>query len=99
MRELDRNKQHGFCCGAGGGRMWMEEEPSKRVNINRANEVASSGANAVAVACPFCNTMLTDGLKHLGKDDDIAVLDLAVVVAASLKAAPERVPAPESAQA
>lgn len=98
VRELDRNKQHGFCCGAGGGRMWMEEEPSKRVNINRANEVATSGANAVAVACPFCNTMLSDGLKHLGKDEDIAVVDLAVVVAASLKAEPAPA-APESVQA
>lgn len=101
VKELERNKQHGFCCGAGGGRMWMEEEPSKRVNINRATEVAASGANAVAVACPFCNTMLTDGLKHLGKDDDIQVLDLAVVIAASLATrSPEPAPAPsESAQA
>ena len=88
VRELERNKEHGFCCGAGGGRMWMEEEPSKRVNINRATEVAASGANAVAVACPFCNTMLTDGLKHLGRDEDIAVVDLAVAIAASLPDAP-----------
>ena len=101
VRELGRNKEHGFCCGAGGGRMWMEEEPSKRVNINRATEVASSGANAVAVACPFCNTMLTDGLKHLGKDEDIAVVDLAVLVAASLSKPPVLTPAPaqEAAQA
>ncbi len=97
VQELGRNKEHGFCCGAGGGRMWMEEEPSKRVNINRAKEVAESGANAVAVACPFCNTMLTDGLKHLGKDEDIAVVDLAVVIAASLPAAPA--PAQDVAQA
>ena len=100
VQELDRNKEHGFCCGAGGGRMWMEEEPSKRVNINRASEVAASGANAVAVACPFCNTMLTDGLKHLGKDEDIAVVDLAVVVAASLVHTPAPAqPAAEVAQA
>ncbi len=100
VQELDRNKEHGFCCGAGGGRMWMEEEPSKRVNINRATEVAASGANVVAVACPFCNTMLTDGLKHLGKDDDIAVLDLAVVIAASLAQQPVAAPAvTESVQA
>ena len=77
--------------------MWMEEEPSKRVNINRAKEVAGSGANAVAVACPFCNTMLTDGLKHLGKDEEIAVVDLAVLVAAGLPKTPA--PAPETVQA
>jgi Fe-S oxidoreductase len=84
VQELDRNREHGFCCGAGGGRMWMEEEPHKRVNINRAKEVAESGADAVAVACPFCATMLTDGLKHLGKDEEIAVLDLAQVIANAL---------------
>ena len=100
VQELDRNKEHGFCCGAGGGRMWMEEEPSKRVNINRATEVAASGADVVAVACPFCNTMLTDGLKHLGKDEDIAVLDLAVVIAQSLAAQPVAAPVTtESVQA
>jgi Fe-S oxidoreductase len=84
VQELDRNREHGFCCGAGGGRMWMEEEPHKRVNINRAKEVAESGADAVAVACPFCATMVTDGLKALGKDEEIAVLDLAQVIANAL---------------
>lgn len=84
--ELDRNRRHGFCCGAGGARMWMEEEPSKRVNINRAQEVVNAGVNAVAVGCPFCKTMLTDGIKHFDKDEDIEVLDIAEVVAASLAA-------------
>ncbi|HEY8378732.1 MAG TPA: (Fe-S)-binding protein [Nannocystis sp.] len=86
VSELGRNREHGFCCGAGGGRMWMEEEPSKRVNINRAKEVAESGANAVAVGCPFCHTMISDGLKAVGKDEAIAVMDLAVVVANQLPA-------------
>lgn len=92
VQELGRNREHGFCCGAGGGRMWMEEEPSKRVNINRAKEVAEGGVNAVAVGCPFCHTMLSDGLKAVGKDEAIEVLDLAVVVARQLpadKAQPE----------
>ena len=89
VQELQRNREHGFCCGAGGGRMWMEEEPSKRVNINRAKEVAESGASAVAVGCPFCHTMLSDGLKAVGKDEAIQVMDLAVVVAAALPDAPK----------
>ena len=84
FRELDRNREHGFCCGAGGGRMWMEEEPEKRVNINRAKEIAESGVDTVAVACPFCNTMMSDGLKTLGKDESIEVLDIAQVIAATL---------------
>ena len=87
FQELGRNREHGFCCGAGGGRMWMEEEPAKRVNINRAKEVAESGAEAIAVACPFCSTMVSDGLKALGKDEAIEVLDLAQVVAAALPGA------------
>jgi len=93
VQELDRNREHGFCCGAGGGRMWMEEEPAKRVNINRAKEVSEGGANAVAVGCPFCHTMLSDGLKALGKDEAIEVMDLAVVVAGQL---PAEAPRPEA---
>ncbi len=84
LTELKRNRQHGFCCGAGGGRMWMEEDPEKRVNINRAKEIAESGANAVAVGCPFCNTMISDGMKAVGKEDEIEVMDLAQVIAATL---------------
>mgnify|MGYP002777764877 FL=1 len=90
VQELGRNREHGFCCGAGGGRMWIDEEPSKRVNINRAKEVAESGASAVAVGCPFCHTMLSDGLKAVGKDESIQVMDLAVVVAAALPDAPKQ---------
>jgi Fe-S oxidoreductase len=86
--ELSRNRNHGFCCGAGGARMWMEEEPHKRVNINRAQEVVAAGVDAVAVGCPFCKTMLTDGIKHFDKDEEIAVLDIAEVVAATLAPAP-----------
>jgi Fe-S oxidoreductase len=82
--ELDRNREHGFCCGAGGGRMWMEEEPEKRVNVNRSKEIVDAGVDAVAVGCPFCKTMLSDGMKHFNKDEDIAVLDLAQVVADAL---------------
>lgn len=96
--ELGRSGRHGFCCGAGGARMWMEEETHKRVNINRAKEVVDAGVEAVAVGCPYCKTMLTDGIKHFDKDEDVAVLDIAEVVAAALApAAPAAPAAPEDA--
>ncbi|MCH9686504.1 MAG: (Fe-S)-binding protein [Deltaproteobacteria bacterium] len=85
--ELGRNRRHGFCCGAGGARMWMEEETDKRVNVNRAKEIVDAGVEAVAVGCPFCKTMITDGVKHFDKDE-IEVLDIAEVVAASLGTPP-----------
>lgn len=88
VTEFERNREHGFCCGAGGGRMWVEEEPEKRVNINRAKEIASSGVDKVAVGCPFCKTMIADGMKHLGHDETIEVADLAQIVADALPDAP-----------
>lgn len=96
--ELSRNRNHGFCCGAGGARMWMEEEPSKRVNVNRAQEVVAAGVDAVAVGCPFCKTMLTDGVKHFDKDEEIQVLDIAEVVAATLAAPAPAATAEDAAQ-
>ena len=95
--ELERSRRHGFCCGAGGARMWMEEEPDKRVNVNRAKEVIDAGVDAVAVACPFCKTMLSDGVKHFDKDEEIEVLDIAEVVAAALPPLPEVAPAGDEA--
>ena len=94
--ELDRNREHGFCCGAGGGRMWVEEEPEKRVNVNRSKEIVEAGVDAVAVGCPFCKTMISDGMKHFNKDEDIAVLDIAQVVAQALEA-PTPVPSEDGA--
>jgi Fe-S oxidoreductase len=84
--ELPRNREHGFCCGAGGARMWMEEEASKRVNVARVQEVVESGAELVAVACPFCKTMVSDGIKQLDKDEEIDVADIAELIAKSLPA-------------
>jgi len=86
--EMTRNKRHGFCCGAGGGRMFMEEREGERVNVNRTDEVIATGAEAVAVACPFCNIMMTDGMKQRNVDDQIAVLDIAELVAQSLPDVP-----------
>lgn len=82
--ELDRNREHGFCCGAGGGRMWMEEEPEKRVNENRSREIIEANVEVAAVGCPFCKTMISDGMKHFDKEEDIEVMDIAQLVAATL---------------
>lgn len=94
LMEPERNKAKGFCCGAGGGRMFMEEHTGTRINRNRTNELVATGAQTIAVACPFCNVMMTDGVKDLDKADSIRVLDVAELVAESLPAA--AAPAPEA---
>jgi Fe-S oxidoreductase len=81
FKELDRCGQESFCCGAGGGRMWMEETIGKRINLERAEEIASKDAATVAVGCPFCLTMIEDGMKELGKEEDIKTQDIAELVA------------------
>ena len=84
--EMKRCGKKGFCCGAGGAQMFKEEEPGKtRVNFERANEAIDTGSNIVAVACPFCNTMLTDGVKAAEKEDDVKVYDVAELIAQSLQ--------------
>src|SRR5215217_53197 len=83
--EMKRCGKKGFCCGAGGAQMFKEEERGKtRVNWDRANEAIDTGSQIVAAACPFCNTMLTDGVKAAEKEADVRVLDVAEIVAASL---------------
>ncbi len=64
--------------------MWMEEPPQKRVNLNRSREIVAAGVDAVAVACPFCKIMISDGVKSLGKEDDMQVEDIAEVIAKAL---------------
>lgn len=81
--ELSRHHALSFCCGAGGGRMWMEETLGTPVNVNRAREAASTGAEVVATACPFCMTMLSDGLKSLD-EAAIPVKDIAEIVMEAL---------------
>jgi len=88
IKEMTRNKRHGFCCGAGGARMFMEEHEGERVNVNRTDEIIATGVSAVAVACPFCNIMLTDGMKQRNVDDKIQVLDVAELVAQSIPDVP-----------
>jgi len=80
--EMPRHGHNGLCCGAGGARMWMEERVGKRINIERMDEAASTGADQVGVACPYCLVMLDDGAKARG--DDIEVLDVAQVMARSI---------------
>jgi Fe-S oxidoreductase/nitrate reductase gamma subunit len=81
-REMPRNREKTFCCGAGGGRMWMEEEPQKRVCALRAKEALDTGAKTVAVSCPFCLTMLTDGIA--AQSDSAQVKDVAEILAERL---------------
>lgn len=83
LSEMPRNREKTFCCGAGGGRMWMEEDPKKRVCTVRANEALDTGARTVAVGCPFCLTMISDGVA--ARTDAARVLDVAEILAERLK--------------
>ncbi len=80
--EMPRHRERGLCCGAGGARMWMEEGIGKRINQERMDEAASTGAGTVGVACPYCLIMLEDGARARG--DEVEVLDVAQVVRRSL---------------
>ena len=83
--EMKRCKSNGLCCGAGGAQMFKEDEPgNNRINFERADEAIETGAKIIAASCPFCNTMLTDGIKNKEKEEEIQVLDIAEIVAASL---------------
>jgi Fe-S oxidoreductase len=84
--EMKRCKSNGLCCGAGGAQMFKEDEKGdKRINIERSEEAISTGASIIASACPFCNTMITDGVKVAEKENEIEVLDIAELIANSLK--------------
>jgi heterodisulfide reductase subunit D len=83
--EMKRCKSNGLCCGAGGAQMFKEEEKGDtRVSTERTKEAIETGASVIAAACPFCNTMLTDGVKVNEKEDDVKVLDIAELIAASM---------------
>jgi Fe-S oxidoreductase len=83
--EPRRCREKSFCCGGGGGHMWMEEK-APRVNSNRTAELLATGADQVAVACPFCTIMIEDGLKEANQEDRVKVLELSEVLARSLPA-------------
>ena len=82
--EMGRHRERGFCCGAGGARMWMEETIGKRVNMDRTEEALGTGADTISTACPFCMIMLDDAVKASGRGDDVSVMDISQVVERSL---------------
>jgi Fe-S oxidoreductase len=73
------NHEESFCCGAGGGRMWMEENLGSRMNVTRVKQAAETGAETVCVSCPYCMTMFEDGMKDI--ESDMKVRDIAELVA------------------
>jgi heterodisulfide reductase subunit D len=85
LTEMKRCRSKGLCCGAGGAQMFKEEEKgATRINFERSAEALDTGAKVIAAACPFCNTMLTDGVKHGEKEEDVKVMDIAELIAASI---------------
>jgi len=85
--EMDKNGRSTFCCGAGGGRMWMEEKRGTRINAERTRQALATGADAVATACPFCLVMMRDGVADAGaRGEGVAVQDIAEILAAGLPA-------------
>jgi Fe-S oxidoreductase len=84
--EMGRSHDRSFCCGAGGGRMWMEEREGKRVNIERTEEALATGAEVIGTGCPFCMTMMTDGVKEKDAAETTAVRDVAELVLEAIEA-------------
>jgi Fe-S oxidoreductase len=84
--EMKRCRSKGLCCGAGGAQMWKEEEKGDtRVNFERSEEAIETGADIIAAACPYCNTMLTDGVKNKEREDAVKVMDIAELIAAEME--------------
>jgi heterodisulfide reductase subunit D len=82
LAEMKRSRAKGFCCGAGGAQMFKEPEPGKKdVNIERTEEALGLNPDVIATGCPFCMTMMTDGVKHFNKEQDVKVLDVAELIA------------------
>jgi Fe-S oxidoreductase len=87
VTEMPRNQERSFCCGAGGGRMWMEEKIGERINLSRVDEAIATGVDEVAVACPFCRVMVTDGMT--ARESDVEVLDVAQALLRAVKPQPQ----------
>ena len=78
--EMEKHRHFGMCCGAGGGRMWIEEDPDKRVNLLRTDQALKTEPEAIAVSCPFCMTMLSDGIKAKDLEEKVQTLDVMEIV-------------------
>jgi Fe-S oxidoreductase len=103
LREMPRSREFSFCCGAGGARMWMEEKLGKRINLARTEEALATGADRIAIGCPFCRVMLSDGLTEKQSDgahEEVEVVDVAQMLLAAVRrgeqAAPDTRPTPET---
>ena len=92
--EMPRNGTKGMCCGAGGARMWMEEHVGKKVNVERTEEALGTGAQRIAVACPFCYVMIDDGVKDKGREEEVKVQDIAEMLIEAIEAGEHAPPAP-----
>ncbi|GAV25097.1 putative iron-sulfur-binding reductase [Carboxydothermus islandicus] len=84
LTEMSRNRETSFCCGAGGGRMWMEETLGERINVERTRQALDTSPEGIAVNCPYCLTMLEDGIKAFDKTEEVKVYDIAELVAEKL---------------
>jgi Fe-S oxidoreductase len=83
--EMDRHHKRGFCCGAGGGRMWMEETLGTKINDNRAAQALEKDPEIAVTACPFCMVMFEDGMKFHNREEDVKVKDVVELVAGALE--------------
>ena len=82
LTEMKRSRANGLCCGAGGAQMFKEaEKGNKEINVERTEEALALNPDIIAVGCPFCNTMMTDGVKNFNKEQTVKVLDVAELIA------------------
>lgn len=84
LREMTRSREQSFCCGAGGGRMWMEEKTGTKINQARTEQALATGAETIATACPFCLTMMRDGVQSLGAEERVTVKDFSEILAENM---------------
>jgi Fe-S oxidoreductase len=97
LKEMERTKEKSFCCGAGGARMWMEEKLGTRINMNRTEEALATGAERIAIGCPFCRVMISDGLTQKqseGQGEQVEVVDVAQMLLAAVRRGDGGQPAP-----